>query len=95
MTANLTSQYYATSRDFLVMDTSRADVAAITAVFDADFSRAAARPGDGSDLVWSPSDSEDNCSALSTARRQPAHLQRGNGRHDGGERPHPGRAARR
>jgi hypothetical protein len=34
MTANLTSKYYPTSRDFLVVDTNRADVAAITAVFD-------------------------------------------------------------
>ncbi len=59
MTANLTSRYYATSRDFLVVDTSRADVAAITAVFDADFAHAAVRPGDGNDLVWSPAGSED------------------------------------
>ena len=58
MTANLTSQYYATSRDFLVVDTNRADVAAIIAVFNADFTHTAVRPGDGSDLVWSPTDSE-------------------------------------
>jgi cardiolipin synthase len=58
MTANLTSQYYTTSRDFLVVDTNRADVAAITAVFNADFTHTAVRPGDGSDLVWSPTDSE-------------------------------------
>ena len=58
MTANLTSQYYTTSRDFLVVDTNRADVAAITAVFNADFTQTAVRPGDGSDLVWSPTDSE-------------------------------------
>jgi cardiolipin synthase A/B len=64
MTANLTSQYYATSRDFLVLDTGRADVAAITAVFDADFTRSAVRPGDGSDLVWSPTDSQDQLLGL-------------------------------
>jgi phosphatidylserine/phosphatidylglycerophosphate/cardiolipin synthase-like enzyme len=58
MTANLTSRYYATSRDFLVIDTERADVSAITAVFDADFTGQAVRPGDGSHLVWSPTDSE-------------------------------------
>src|ERR1700750_3287007 len=58
MTANLTSRYYATSRDFLVVDTERADVSAITAVFDADFASKAVRPGDGSDLVWSPTDSQ-------------------------------------
>jgi cardiolipin synthase A/B len=64
MTANLTSQYYATSRDFLVVDTTRADVAAITAVFDADFTHTPVRPGDGSDLVWSPTDSEDQLLGL-------------------------------
>ena len=64
MTANLTSRYYATSRDFLVVDTNRADVAAITAVFDADFTRTAVRPGDGRDLVWSPTDSENQLIGL-------------------------------
>src|SRR5580693_78142 len=58
MTANLTSEYYSTSRDFLVVDTNRADVAAITAVFNADFTHTAVRPGDGSDLAWSPTDSQ-------------------------------------
>jgi phosphatidylserine/phosphatidylglycerophosphate/cardiolipin synthase-like enzyme len=60
MTANLTSEYYSTSRDFLVVDTNRADVAAITEVFDADFAHLAVGPGDGVDLVWSPTDSQDN-----------------------------------
>ncbi len=64
MTANLTSRYYATSRDFLVVVTNRADVAAITSVFDADFAQSAVRPGDGSDLVWSPTDSEDQLLGL-------------------------------
>jgi cardiolipin synthase A/B len=64
MTANLTSEYYPTSRDFLVVDTNRADVAAITTVFDADFAHRAARPGDGGDLVWSPTDSQDKLLAL-------------------------------
>jgi cardiolipin synthase len=58
MTANLTSEYYPTSRDFLVIDTSRPDVSAITAVFNADFAHRAVRPGDGSDLVWSPTDAQ-------------------------------------
>jgi cardiolipin synthase A/B len=63
MTANLTSRYYATSRDFLVVDTERADVSAITTVFNADFKKKAVRPGDGSDLVWSPTDSQDHRAA--------------------------------
>ena len=64
MTANLTSRYYTTSRDFLVTDTERADVSAITAVFNADFKGKAVRPGDGSDLVWSPTDSQDHLLGL-------------------------------
>ena len=64
MTANLTSQYYSTSRDFLVTDTSRPDVDAIGAVFDADFAHHSVTPGDGQDLVWSPTDSQDKLLAL-------------------------------
>jgi cardiolipin synthase len=64
MTANLTSEYYSTSRDFLVVDTNRADVAAITTVFDADFAHRAVSPGNGADLVWSPTDSQDKLLAL-------------------------------
>jgi phosphatidylserine/phosphatidylglycerophosphate/cardiolipin synthase-like enzyme len=37
MTANLTSEYYSSTRDFLVLDTKAADVAAIAQVFNADF----------------------------------------------------------
>jgi cardiolipin synthase A/B len=58
MTANLTSEYYPTSRDFLVIDTDRSDVAAIMAVFDADYAHRAVNPGDGADLVWSPAGSQ-------------------------------------
>ena len=64
MTANLTSRYYATSRDFLVTDTERADVSAITTVFNADFKAKAVRPRDGSNLVWSPTDSQDHLIGL-------------------------------
>jgi cardiolipin synthase len=64
MTANLTSEYYSTSRDFLVVDTGQADVAAITTVFDADFAHRAVSPGDGADLVWSPTDSQSKLLAL-------------------------------
>jgi cardiolipin synthase A/B len=64
MTANLTSRYYATSRDFLVTDAERADVSAITAVFNADFAKKTVHPGDGNDLVWSPTDSQDQLIAL-------------------------------
>ena len=55
MTGNLTSQYYATTRDFVVMDSQAADVAAIESVFASDWTGAVPSPGPaGADLVWSP-----------------------------------------
>ena len=55
MTGNLTSQYYATTRDFVIMDSQAADVAAIESVFASDWSGAVPSPGPvGADLVWSP-----------------------------------------
>jgi cardiolipin synthase A/B len=64
MTANLTSKYYPTTRDFLVVDASRPDVAAITRVFSADYAHRSVRPGDGRDLVWSPTDAQTTLLAL-------------------------------
>jgi cardiolipin synthase A/B len=64
MTANLTSEYYSSSRDFLVTDTKAADVAAIAQVFSADFAGRSTQPGDGRDLVWSPTDSQAKLLAL-------------------------------
>jgi phosphatidylserine/phosphatidylglycerophosphate/cardiolipin synthase-like enzyme len=58
LTANLTSRYYSTTRDFGVVDHDPRDVAAIVAVFNADFVHAAVTPGTGDDLVWSPTDSQ-------------------------------------
>jgi|HubBroStandDraft_1064217.scaffolds.fasta_scaffold33365_2 cardiolipin synthase len=57
-TANLTQSYYKTSRDFLVVDTNRTDVAAIVRVFNADFAHRPVMPGNGRDLVWSPTSSQ-------------------------------------
>ena len=54
LTGNLTAEYYATTRDFGVFDTNPRDVAAIEAVFDADFAHEPITFSDGSDLVWSP-----------------------------------------
>jgi cardiolipin synthase len=55
MTGNLTPQYYATTRDVVVMDGQAADVAAVESVFATDWSGAVPSPGPtGVDLVWSP-----------------------------------------
>jgi len=58
MTLNMVTEDYPDTRDFAVVDTDRADVAAIVATFDADFSGRAVHPPDGADLVWSPTNAE-------------------------------------
>ena len=55
---NFDTTYYATSRDYGVFDTDANDVAAIVAVFNADYAHTSITPSDGDDLVWSPTDSQ-------------------------------------
>ncbi|HEX3592447.1 MAG TPA: phospholipase D-like domain-containing protein [Pseudonocardiaceae bacterium] len=64
MTGNLTSQFYATTRDFAVIDSNQIDVNAIEKAFNADFAHTAFTPTDGDNLVWSPTDSESQLLAL-------------------------------
>jgi cardiolipin synthase len=57
MTLNLTTRYYTTSRDFALVETDAADIAAVQATFNADFKSTtsfAYQPGKGTDLIWSP-----------------------------------------
>jgi Putative Ig domain/PLD-like domain len=61
---NFDNTYYATSRDFGVLDTDATDVAAIVAVFNADYAHTKITPSDGDDLVWSPTDSQTQLLAL-------------------------------
>ncbi|GAA2666738.1 phospholipase D-like domain-containing protein [Streptomyces lunalinharesii] len=63
-TGNFDTKYYATSRDYGVFDSDKADVTAIEKVFDADFHKTAVTPSDGTDLVWSPTDSQSHLLAL-------------------------------
>jgi len=58
MTLNLEPDDYPTSRDFAVITTDAADVAAIEAVFAADFTNASITPPTGDDLVWSPTNAQ-------------------------------------
>ena len=70
MTGNLTSQYYATTRDFVVMDDQASDVAAIESVFASDWSGAAPSPGSlGADLVWSPGSESQLAALINSAAR--------------------------
>ena len=69
MTLNLTSRYYATTRDFAVVDTQPVDVAAIERVFNADWSHNPVTPSAGSgDLVWSPGAQSEQIALIDSAR---------------------------
>ena len=70
MTGNLTPQYYATTRDFVVMDSQPADVAAIESTFATDWSGAVPSAGPpGVDLVWSPGSEPRLAALISSATR--------------------------
>jgi len=74
MTLNLTPQYYATTRDFAVVDTEPADVAAIETVFAADWSNSMISPPHGPISFGAPvlsprsSISSDRFAAASSSR---------------------------
>ena len=51
---NFTAQYYATTRDYWVVDTQGADVAAATSVFGADLDGRTSFVATGQDLLFSP-----------------------------------------
>src|SRR6202041_2892118 len=58
MSLNLAAEEYSTSRDFAVIPTDAADVAAIETTFAADFASTAITPPTGDDLVWSPTNAK-------------------------------------
>lgn len=70
MSLNLTSRYYADTRDFAVLDTQSADVRAIEQVFDADFRHAKSPVVRGTDLVWSPGSEPALLHLIENARSQ-------------------------
>ena len=59
LTGNLTAEYYPTSRDYGVFDNDATDVAAIEKVFAADYAHTSITPGNGDNLLWSPTTAED------------------------------------
>jgi len=64
MTLNMVTEDYPGTRDFAVIDTNHADVAAIVTTFNADFAHRAITPPDGADLVWSPTNSQSSILAV-------------------------------
>lgn len=63
MSLNLAEQYYPTTRDFALVTTDPAVVAAVEATFEADIANSAVTPG-GPNLVWSPTNSQSALLAL-------------------------------
>lgn len=57
LTLNLTSRYYANTRDFAIRDANPADVGAMEGTFTADFEGSPTTPPAGTDLIWSPGSS--------------------------------------
>jgi phosphatidylserine/phosphatidylglycerophosphate/cardiolipin synthase-like enzyme len=70
MSLNLIESDYATTRDFVVIDRKRADVAAIVATFAADFADRPITPSDGSDLVWSPTNAQSSIWSIITGAKR-------------------------
>ena len=54
MTMNLTSQYYSSTRDFVLLDHNGSDVAAVEATFGSDWADSSSTATSGADLLWSP-----------------------------------------
>jgi cardiolipin synthase A/B len=54
LTGNFQEGYYASSRDYALVDTKAKDVAAIESAFELDWGDSAGTAPSGSDLLWSP-----------------------------------------
>ena len=68
MTFNFTPQYYATGREFGVVDTDPSDVSAIESTFAADWSASKITPPKGTNLVWSPGSQAEMVSLIGGAK---------------------------
>ncbi len=68
LTFNLTPEYYASSRDFGVIDTIAADERAVEQTFDADWSGRRITAPDGADLLWSPGSEQAQVSLIESAQ---------------------------
>ena len=68
LTFNLTPQYYASSRDFGVIDSIAADDAAVQRTFNADWSGRRITAPNGADLLWSPGSEQAPVSLIESAQ---------------------------
>ena len=70
MTMNLTARYYPTSREFVVFDRNRADVAAVEAGFANDWANGGLPPVSPAGLIWSPGAQDALVALISSARHE-------------------------
>jgi phosphatidylserine/phosphatidylglycerophosphate/cardiolipin synthase-like enzyme len=70
MTMNLTAQYYASTRDFVVVDRDRSDVAAIAETFAGDWAGGDSQPASTTDLLWSPGAEDALVALIGSARHE-------------------------
>src|SRR3989338_11270064 len=68
MTFNLVPKYYATGRDFGIVDTEPSDVAAIEEAFDADWNGNRIPAPADEDLVWSPGSEDEMLALIASAK---------------------------
>ena len=68
LTFNLTPQYYASGRDFGVIDTTAADERAVQQTFNADWSGQRITAPKGADLLWSPGSEQAQVSLIESAQ---------------------------
>jgi phosphatidylserine/phosphatidylglycerophosphate/cardiolipin synthase-like enzyme len=69
MTFNFTPQYYASDRDFAVIDRDPKDVLAIESVFGDDWQSKQDTPSNGDDLVWSPGSADALIAMIDNAKK--------------------------
>jgi phosphatidylserine/phosphatidylglycerophosphate/cardiolipin synthase-like enzyme len=70
MTFNFVPEYYATGRDFGVLDTDQNDVRAIENTFEDDWTHQNVLPSNGDDLVWSPGVDENMLLIINSAKKE-------------------------
>ena len=70
MTFNFTPEYYATARDFGIVDTDQNDVDAIENTFNNDWESGRVFASNADDLVWSPGSDTDMLLIINSAKKE-------------------------
>jgi len=70
MSMNLTARYYASTRDFVLLDGRRADVAAVVATFNDDWTSGGLPASSPAGLVWSPGAQDELVALIGSARHR-------------------------